>query len=381
MKIAIDARVLMTPHLSGVGLYARELITNLLVQDLSNDYYLFYNSTKDLSFLPSFPRATVIRTHIPNKVLNYAGFKLLGCPSLERLLGFKPDLFLMPHLNFMVTAAGYPKILTVHDLSFLQYPEFFNAKQNLWHWAINTKKLLTSFDQIVAISQSTKEDLITIGQCPAEKITVIPSGVSQAYCQLSDTQALAAARQRLGLPAKFILYLGTIEPRKNIDSLILAYNQLRQQNPTLADVKLVLAGPLGWKCQTVLETASASPYTNDIIFKGYVEANDKIFYYNLASVLAFPSYYEGFGFPPLEAAACGTPVVASFASSLAEVIGGTAYLVDPYDVGQLARGLQIALLDKTWVAQASQRGLGLARDYTWEKTANNYLNLFKLLTK
>ena len=381
MKIVIDARVLMDERRSGVGEYVYQLVSHLLANDQENEYWLFYNSAKELAHLPEFPRAQVIKTKIPNKLLNYVFFKLTGRPYLEKLLGFKPDVFLMPHLNFIACGQGYRKILTVHDLSFLQYPEFFRWRQNIWHWAINARGLVGRFDRIVAISEATKADLLAHCALPEQKVKVIYSGVSPEFKPIETGEELLSARERLQMPARFILFLGTLEPRKNLESLLSAYELLRREYSELSDVKLVIAGAPGWKYRQLYKQAAASEYASDIIWKGYIDPVDKVYYYNLASVFAFPSYYEGFGFPPLEAAACGTPVVASFASSLPEVVGESAWLIDPYDARSLAGGLAAMLNDSELAGLSAEKGLRLAARFDWDKTAQAYLALFKLLTE
>ncbi|MEI6378357.1 MAG: glycosyltransferase family 1 protein [Candidatus Falkowbacteria bacterium] len=380
MKIVIDARVLMDKRRSGVGEYVYQLVSHLLANDQANEYWLFYNSAKELAHLPEFPRAQKIKTNIPNKLLNYALFKLLGRPHLEKLLGFKPDIFLMPHLNFVACGDGYHKILTVHDLSFLQYPEFFCQRQNIWHRAIDVKKLVKRFDHIVAISQATKADLLAHCDLDESKVSVIHSGVSPEFRPIESGEELLDARERLHLPARFILFLGTLEPRKNIETLIAAYDIMRREHADLAQIKLVIAGSPGWKYQQLYAQSDASEYSADIIWKGYVDPADKIYYYNLASVFAFPSFYEGFGFPPLEAAACGTPVVASFASSLPEVVGESAWLIDPYDARSLADGLAQMLKNPELASAYVRKGLAAAKNFNWNKTAEAYLALFKSLS-
>jgi glycosyltransferase involved in cell wall biosynthesis len=379
MTIGIDIRVLMDAQYSGVGEYTYNLVQAILAEDKVNDYVLFYNSAHDVSArLPKFdyPNVRLIGKTIPNKLLNYGLFKIANQPKLDKWLGVNLDVFLMPHLNF-IAWPNAKNILTVHDLSFLRYQEFFSMRKNFWHRAINSKKLIKDAGQIVAISESTKRDIMELAGVDEDKIKVIYSGVAPMFKLLTQNDStLIQVKNKYQLPDRFILSLGNIEPRKNLVGLIEGYNKLRQDYAELSDVALVLAGGDGWKVKGVYRAAKSSPYTKDIKFLNYIEAEEKPAIYSLAGVLAFPSFYEGFGFPPLEAMACGTPVVASFASSIPEVVGEAGILIDPYDTAQISEALAQVLLDKNLADRLSQAGLIRAKNFNWQTTAKQYLEIF-----
>lgn len=381
MRIGIDIRTLMDTQYSGVAEYVLNLLHALFKINQHHQYYLFYNSVRNRSAtIPKFeyPNVQLVERRYPNKILNYGLFKFLNWPKVDQLLNQKVDLFLMPHLNFIALSRQGKNILTVHDLSFLRYPKFFYWRKNFWHAMINVRGLVKKFNSIVAISENTKQDLINLCHVPAEKISVIPSAIDSKYQRLAmDSQELARVKSKLNLPDKFILHLGTIEPRKNIEGLVAAYDHFRDQNSDQADVKLVIAGGQGWKCEQIYKAIQDSKYTNDIILTGYVENQDKVALYNLAEVFAFPSFYEGFGFPPLEAMACGTPVICSFASSLPEVVGSAAILVDPYNSTQISQALNMLISDKNLQNSLISKGIARAGQYSWQRTAREYLNLFK----
>lgn len=370
-KIAVDARVLMDENWSGVGEYVYNLVDNLLKADTKNEYWLFYNSAKNLTGkLPDFNSAQIVKTSIPNKILNYGFFKILNWPSIDVLMKEKFDIFLMPHINFISLPKNTANILTVHDISFLSRPEFFSKRRNFWHQMINIKKLTNRFSNIVAISENTKNDLIDYCAVPEEKIRVIHSGISDKYFNFSGI----ANRFCQG---NYILYLGTIEPRKNIENLIKAYEILRLKNDSLADYKLVIAGGKGWKCEADYEAINESLFADDIIVTGYITDEEKIALYNQAKLFVFPSFYEGFGFPPLEAMASGVPVVASSLSSLPEIVGSVAMLANPYDAHDLAIAIEHGLLDHTWREFSRLKGVEIAKLFNWQKTAQAYLQLFE----
>jgi glycosyltransferase involved in cell wall biosynthesis len=410
MRIGIDIRTLMDTHYSGVAEYVLHLLhaifkleqenqrqENQQQQDDQkqvefNQYYLFYNSAHDLSAtMPKFdyPNVQVIGRRYPNKLLNYGLLKMLRRPKVNKLFNQDLDVFWMPHLNFIATEKNNNKskstankqtknILTVHDLSFLRYPKFFSWRKNIWHKLINPKQLVKQFDIIVAISENTKRDLIELCNVPEEKILVILSAIDEQYKVLAENDLkLKRVQQKFNLPDRFVLYLGTIEPRKNIESLIIAYEDFRHQHQNYTNIKLVVAGGRGWKSKPIYKKIAQSKYKDDIILTGYVDNQDKVALYNLAEVLVYPSFYEGFGFQPLEAMACGAPVICSFSSSLPEVVGNAAILIDPYNSTQITQALEQVLLDTELKNSLIAKGKEQAAKFGWNEVAGEYLELFK----
>jgi glycosyltransferase involved in cell wall biosynthesis len=281
----------------------------------------------------------------------------------------------MPHINFIAFRSGTNSILTIHDFSFARYSEFFRLNNNIWHWAVNVKGLVNKFSQVIAVSEHTKRDIVQLTGVSADKVKVIYSGVGSDYRPLAQADSeLMRVRQKYHLPEKFILFLGTIEPRKNIISLIKAYEQLRQDN-NYADVALIIAGAIGGASAKILRYARNSKFSASIKFIGYVDSLDKNPLYNLATVFAFPSFYEGFGFPPLEAMASGTPVVAGWGTSLAEIVGTAGILINPDDSQDLANGLNLVLSDANLAQSLRDRGLAQASRFSWTKCALGYLEL------
>lgn len=379
MTIGVDIRVLLDAQYSGVAEYTLNLLRALMAEDKVNNYVLFYNSAKDRrGRLPEFaaPNVKIISRRWPNKALNYGFFKLFNWPAVDKLIGCQFDVYWLPHLNFL----AWPKaknLLTIHDLSFLRYKEFFSGRQNFWHRQLNVSRLLKQADIAVAISENTKRDIMTLIGVQDEKIKVIYSGVADNFKVLDGGDGrLLAVQEKYQLPKRFILFLGTVEPRKNLSGLIQSYNYLRQRHADLSDVQLIIAGGDGWKFKKIYQSAEISPYAADIKFLGYIKPDDKCALYNLAAVFAFPSFYEGFGLPPLEAMAAGTPVVASFASSMPEVVGTAGLLVDPYNAAEIGEAVAQVLLDKNLAEVLRQRGLAQAKKFTWQKTAQAYLKLF-----
>lgn len=380
MKIGIDIRTLMDAQYSGVSEYTLNLLQEIFRQDRENEYILFYNSGHDISArMPKFdfPNVKIVATRYPNKLFNNIMQRILQWPKIDRKLGV--DLFFVPNIGFISLSKNCKKIITIHDLSFLRYGEFFSWKRRLWHKLINVKKIVKSFDFIIAVSENTQRDLIELCGVPAEKIKVIYSGIGKEFKIISqevEKEKFDQIKKKYSLPEKFIFFLGTIEPRKNIAGLIRAYNQFRDDNPSLANHKLVLAGGHGWKLKKIFEEYEMSKYKADIIWLNYIDASDKPFVYNLAQVFVYPSFYEGFGFPPLEAMACGVPAIVSNTSSLPEVVGNAGIMVSPNNSAELEGAISAILTDGEYHDELSRRGIEQARKFLWEKCARQYCELF-----
>lgn len=385
MKIGVDVRVLMDKQYSGVSEYAANLLSEILRQDSSNEYRLFYNNRhpQEEKLSPWQKNNSEIKgLHYPNKLFNYCLQKVLAWPKIDSFLG-NTEIVFSPHLNFLQVSKKAKLVVTVHDLSFLRYPEFFSRRKNFWHSALGIKKLLARADRIVAVSQNTKCDLVEVLGLSKEKIKVIYSGNN--YRQVAEQGNVANFSinnnylSQHQLQSGFILFLGNVEPRKNIIGLIHAYESLRNRRPDLAGKQLVIAGRRGWKSRRIFAAGEASVYKNDIKFLGYVSRREKEILYQSASIFVYPSFYEGFGFPPLEAISFGLPTVSSNVSSLPELLGKAALLVDPFNIKEISDAMEIALTDEAVRSRLVTLGKEQALTFSWLKTAQEYLELFKEL--
>jgi glycosyltransferase involved in cell wall biosynthesis len=381
MKIGVDIRVLMDKNYSGISEYTANLLSEILKQDKDNQYKLFYNSSsgrQERLERWNQNNSSVVVTSYPNKLFNYFLQKICSRPKIDEIIG-GADIFFAPHFNFLNVNKNTKLIVTVHDLSFLRYPEFFSKRKNIWHKALNVKKLLNRADVIVAVSENTLHDLIELAKIPAEKIKVIYSGNN--YDPLTvDSNQVNNLLAKKGLKSGYILSVGNIEPRKNISGLIKAYEELREKNPNI-NVQLVLAGAKGWKYKKIFSAWVKSKYKDDIKFLGYVDAGEKKCLYSGAALFVYPSFYEGFGFPPLEAMNLCVPVVSSNVSSLPEVLGGAALLVNPFKFEEIAEAMKLILTNDNLRNKLIQAGKEKASAFTWEKTAQEYLKLFKDLNE
>jgi|AntRauTorcE11897_2_1112592.scaffolds.fasta_scaffold06102_3 glycosyltransferase involved in cell wall biosynthesis len=392
MNIGIDVRTLMDRYYSGVSTYSLNLIQELLKTDKDNNYILYYNSAKKINLPDLEGEYKVVGTKYPNKIFNYILQKTLAWPKLDKVLG-DVDIFLAPHYNFLSLSSGTKKILTIHDLSFLRYPEFFSARKNFWHRAINIKKLAHSMDMIVAVSENTKQDIVELLGVKEDKVRLIYSGLETRFQDMAlslergdfkteeNKKKLEAVREKYKLPNNYILSLSNLEPRKNLETLISAYSKMRdnnnlKDNSDILNIKLVICGAKGWKYKNIFKTIEESKYRDDIIYTSYIENKDKAYIYKQAKLFVYPSFYEGFGFPPLEAMAAGVPVIASFSSSLPEIIDKAGVLIDPKSSDELEMAMTNILTNRDLKDYYIDKGLKRVKDFSWQRTAENYVKLF-----
>ncbi len=380
MKIGIDARCLQESQKTGVAEYAIGVFKHIFLNNSQDEFILFLNSfheiDSDLEWLTDFSNVSIKRFYFPNKLINLS-FWLLGWPKVDKMVG-GVDVFFMPNSSFIALSNYCKKIITIHDLSFERFPETFSFKRRLWHFMVNSRNLCRKSDQIWAVSESTKQDLEFIYKIDPEKISVSfpPFDHQRFLLENLSQEKIKKIKNKYNIPFNFILFIGTIEPRKNIESLIKAFGQLKKENPIkLKDLKLVIAGGSGWLCQDVLREIGKSLVKDDIILTGFVDDEEKPFLYNFAKVFVYPSIFEGFGYPPIEAMAAGTPTITSNCSSIPEVVGDSAILIDPYCPYEITIALQQLLFDKELYQYYSEKGKKRAREVsnifrTWEIEVN-----------
>lgn len=379
MKIGIDIRCLSEGRRTGVEEYTFNLLDKIFKEDMKNDYVLFLNSWKkpkvDLSCFKKYKNVEVKISHFPNKVLNLL-FWYLNWPKIDRLLG-EIDIFFMPNINFMALSKKVKLILTVHDLSFEYYPETFSLKRRLWHTFVNPKKLIKRANRVLAVSHSTKNDLINFYKIKPDKVEVVYNGVAENFGKLDrNNPKLLEIKDKYKLPFNFILFLGTFEPRKNIISIVRAYEMLREEkNLELDKFKLVIAGSDGWKSRDIRENIKNSKYSQDIYSIKFIEDEDKIFVYNLASLFVYPSFFEGFGLPPLEAMKCGVPVLVSNNSSLVETVGSGGLLIDADKPDEIALAAKELLLNKRIHVELSLGRISQIQKFSWSKSAKRFIEI------
>jgi glycosyltransferase involved in cell wall biosynthesis len=263
-------------------------------------------------------------------------------------------------------------LVTVFDLSFLRHPQFFNRGNRLY-LTLSSRIAARRADRVLTIAEHGRQEVIELLGVAAEKVTTTYCAADERFRPLPAGE-VAAFRARRGLPERFILYLGTLEPRKNITTLLRAYARLRAQWPGAPT--LVLAGATGWLYDEIFTEIESLGLSDQVLRPGFVSDDEQPLWYNAAAVFAYPSLYEGFGLPPLEAMACGTPVVVSNATSLPEVVGEAGILVPPLDVQALADGLRRVLEDETLAARLSEAGQEKAAQFSWRRMARETLDCY-----
>lgn len=383
MKIGVDIRCLQGGRRSGVEEYTTEILKHLLRLDHRNEYVLFLNSygnpSVDMDWAKEFPNVRVRRFRVPNKFLNLCVW-YAGIPKIDRLLG-GVDMLFAPNMNFLSCRRGTKLVLTMHDLSFDLFPETFSWKMRLWHMFVNPRRLCMESARIVAVSNSTAEDIRVCWRIPEAKIRTVHSGLRSDFRPMGrNDRRLLEVKEKYRLPYRFVLFLGTLEPRKNVATLIRAYEIFRSEaGGNSSQYKLVIAGQEGWKSADITRALESSPYRDDILRIGPVGEQEKIALYNLASVFVYPSLYEGFGFPVLEAMGCGTPVIASDTASLPEVSGKGAILVNPIKPREIASAIREVVEDETLSQMMRDLGTKNAARFSWEAAARETLGIFEEL--
>lgn len=372
MRIGIDYTAAIK-QTAGIGRYVRGLAEGLSRIDVENEYLLFYAARRSPNAGAIIDRANFHERALPisEKALNLIWHHLsLPLPVDLFLRGL--DVFHFPDFTLPPVRKA-STVLTVHDLSFLMYPEC--ADEGLRSYLERAvPQSLARADYVLADSENTLNDLICLLDVPPERAEVVYCGVDSHFRPAPEGMRLAA-RARYGLDFRFILTVGVIEPRKNLATLLKAFSLLKGR-PGFAH-RLVVAGKPGWLYESIYRQVEALALESDVVFLGYVPDEDLPALYSLADAFAYPSLYEGFGLPPLEAMACGTPVVCSDASSLPEVVGEAALKVNALDADGLAQALTRVLEDEELREKLRALGRRRVSQFTWEATARRLLDVYE----
>jgi glycosyltransferase involved in cell wall biosynthesis len=354
MRVALDCRT-VTAAKTGDRTYALGLSRGLSQVDRENEYLLY---TWEPTTLTEFGAANFRTVYLP-AALGWTWTPLLFPRDLARR---QADL---AHVQYIVPPVTHcPVVTTIHDVAFRRYPKLFPIKHRLLlNWLIPLAARHAA--AVVTGSEATRRDLMEFYDLPEEKIHVTPYAAEEIYQPQDRQAARAAVRRRLGVPAPYVLSVGVLQPRKNLPRLVRAYNRIAEQIPH----RLVLTGKAGWAGEELQEAARESPTGREPLFTGYVADADLPALYAGADLFVYPSLYEGFGLPPLEAMACGTPVLTSNASSLPEVVGDAGVTVDPYDEAAMAAAMAELLSDRSRLRALSEAGVARAAQFSWARTA------------
>jgi glycosyltransferase involved in cell wall biosynthesis len=373
LRIGIDYTAAVRQG-AGIGRYTRELVRALAKLDRGHDYVLFAAAGGQRPVDAGWPTSFQTRSvPLSDRALAILWHRL-QLPLWVELVTGPVDIFHSP--DFVLPPVRRAKtLLTVHDLSFIRYPQCADANLRAYLNRVVPRSVHRA-DLVLADSQNTKDDLVELLDVRHDRIEVIYPGVEERFRPIEDQVVLDEARKQYDLPARFIFGLGTLQPRKNFTRLIEAYSLLVTRYPSL---HLVIAGGKGWLYEEIFATVERLDLEEEVVFPGFVADEDLPALYNLAELFVFPSLYEGFGLPPLEAMACGTPVITSDASSLPEVVGEAGLMVEATDVEGLAEAVRRVLEDDALREGMIAKGVKQVRKFTWQKAAAKLLNLYEAL--
>ncbi len=387
MKIALDC----TPAIgqrAGIGQYVYQLAHSLAGVDKENLYtmYILYSVTDFIlhpgnrdAGLPSSENFKALFRYLP-----------LPAPLLHRLRALRVGPFNDYTLGGLdadiihCTSYCIPRLkrrtkkvlATIYDISTITHPEC-HTKLNIDYTGAGIRDAVNYADGIITISDYTKADIVNHLNIPEEKVYVTRLASQSVFRPEEDPALLAATRTKHSLPEKYLLFVGSLEPRKNIKTLLRAYAALP---PDLTEeYRLVIAGGKGWKNTDIKTTVDELRIEDNVHFLGYLSQDELRNIYSTAALFVYPSLYEGFGIPILEAMACGTPVITSNTSSMPEVAGTAAKLVTPTDTGELSSAMESVLMSEELRADMRLRGLKRAAEFSWEKCASQTLEVYKKL--
>jgi len=352
---------------TGIGNYTRGLVQALVDNGYGKDIVLIHSEE---SHDPLYKQA--VEKVIPNLPRNVFQFKRF-LREIECGVVHFPS-FTGSQLPLYFATGSVPIVVTIHDITPILYPEAHPIKAGLL-WGRALKLCSYRVAHWISVSENTKLDMEKQLKISANDISVIYTAPDPRFKFLVDKEAARDyIGRQYGIKDPFILYVGTLEPRKNIPSLIHAFAKLKQDGFTH---KLLLIGGKGWKYESVFSTITELKLEDDVAVLGYVPDDDLLLFYNVADVFVYPSVYEGFGLPPLEAMACGVPVITSNVSSLPEVVGGAGLLINPKDISDIANALERILCDFSLRKNLIQKGLQRSAEFKWEKTAEETFEVYR----
>lgn len=361
MLIGIDASRVTVQQRTGTEGYSYHLINNLLALDSDHRFRLYFRDQPDTDLFP------------PSGNVEYA---VIDRRRIWTHLGLGPEvrknpndvLFVPSHVVPWPGIGSTPAVVTIHDLGYLHYPDKHPLTDRIYlDWS--TRHSARAARRVIAVSQATAHDLVALNNVNGGKIKVVHSGVAPSM-HPAGKSARQQVCERLGIVGPYILHVGSVQPRKNLLRLVEAFERVKDLIPGL---QLVLSGRESWGTQRLMERITERSLQERVLLTGYISDEDLVPLYSGAAIYAFPSLYEGFGFPALEAMACGTPVVCSNVSSLPELVGDAALTFPPTDVVSIATALKRLLLDEELRANMVQRGLERSQSFTWRSAASKTL--------
>lgn len=368
MRIAIDAHSVGT-GLGGNESYATNLIEALAEIDHTNQYTLYVTRREAVERFSNRWSNFSVRSTLPHT-------PLIRIPlTLSTELRRNPVDVL--HVQFTSPPfAPCPVVVSVHDLSFEHLPQTFTWRSRK-QLRLTVRRSARSAAQVIALSDYGRQDIIEKYRLDPAMVTAIPLAASDRFEPVQAAEELQRVRQTYGIDSDYVLSVGAIQPRKNLNRLVAAYSRLRRGNPKGKLPKLVLVGKCAWLYDETLKAIKELELSDSVIVTGYVPEADLPALYSGAICFVYPSYFEGFGLPPLEAMQCGTPVIVGDRTSLPEVVGAAGLLVDPFDIDALAAAIEKVINDSDLRVELSVKGLERAKLFDWRETARKTLTIYQ----
>jgi len=370
MKIGIDCRI-YSSKFTGIGRYVYELVHRIAKLDKTNQYVLFFNN-------PEFDEFTPPASNFKKVLVDAPIYSLKEQTSFLKSIN-KENLDLMHFTHFNAPIFyNRPSIVTIHDLTLSFFPG--KKKRGLLHrigYYLTLRSAVKKAKKVITISENSKKDLLEITRIPEEKVSIIYQGVGEEFKPVEDKKRIESTLEKYKIKNPFLLYTGVWRSHKNIPNLVKAFHMIRSEYG-ITKLKLVLTGKEDPFYPEVKDTIVALDELENVIRPGLVSENELLDLYTAADVYVFPSFYEGFGLPPLEAMACETPVAASNASCIPEVCGkDNAVFFDPANFKDMAQNINALLKSTSLQSRLVENGLKRIKKFTWEQTAQETYNLYR----
>lgn len=364
MVIAVNTRFLLNENLEGIGYFTREVMERMVMAHPEHRFHFFFDRPYDSKFIfSSNVTGHVLAPPARHPLLWKYWFDVKVPRMLKKV---KADVFFSPDGQCSLTTR-VPQCLTVHDLGFLHHPASYQ-KTHQWYYQFYTPKFIRRAKTVITVSDFSRKDILERYATPEIKLTVVYNGVKDIFQPL-DVDAQAAVKDQFTSGDEYFLYAGAIHPRKNLVNLLKAFSIFKRR--LHSSFKLVLAGRLAWKNDAFLDLLKTYKYKDDVVLTGYVEESELAKLMASAYAFVYPSLFEGFGVPVMEAMKCRVPVLTSKASSMEEITKGAALYFDPQNPAELGEKLMRIYKDEDGRKELIEKGASIAQQYSWKRTADS----------